>query len=83
MAAVGGKEGLLYLSTPGNFTYGEPAPILQYNPPMTNTVSQYPHSQTVWEWGYVSQFLCNDFLIPDSEQAVCSQLTDSVQQCLI
>jgi len=60
VAAVGGKEGLLYLSTPGNFTYGEPAPILQYNPPMTNIVSQYPHSQTVWEWGYVSQFLCSN-----------------------
>ena len=40
VAAVGGKEGLLYLSTPGNFTYGELAPVSQSNPPMTNTVSQ-------------------------------------------
>lgn len=38
VAAVGDKDGFLFLSTPGNFTYGEPAPITNSNPPMTNNV---------------------------------------------
>ena len=38
VAAVGDKDGFLYLSTPGNFTYGEPAPVTHFSPPMTNTV---------------------------------------------
>ena len=39
VAAVGDKDGLLYLKDLGNFTYGDPAPVSQGNPPMTRAVS--------------------------------------------
>ena len=62
VAAVGDKDGFLYLSTPGNFTYGEPAPVTHFSPPMTNTVCLI-NGAFIY---HNTSSLCLWFLFPDS-----------------
>ena len=38
VAAVGSKDGFIYSASLGNFTYGDPAPVSHFNPPMTTEV---------------------------------------------